>query len=108
MTSLTTVQVGTERRSQLLCALALLVQTSAALSSRGLASVGASTVGSLTVGSREHTELFVVDDGRVVSVDHDDFEVLVLPVLANPIGVENLEVWEVAVDALFCLSLIHI
>ena len=101
LTSLATVQVGTERRSQLLCALALLVQTTTALSSGGLASVGASTVGSLSVGSREHTELLVVDDGRVVRVDHDDFEVLVLPVLADPVGVENLEVGEVAVDTLF-------
>ena len=99
--SLATVQVGTERRSQLLCALALLVQTSTALSSRGLASVGAATVGSLAVGSRENTELLVVDDGRVVRVDQDDFEVLVLPVLANPIGVENLEVGEMTVDTLF-------
>ena len=101
LTSLATVQVGTERRSQLLGALALLVQTTTALTSGGLASVGSSTVGSLPVGSREHTELLVVDDGWVVRVNHDDFEVLVLPVLADPVGVENLEVGEVAVDALF-------
>ena len=58
-------------------------------------------MGSLAVGSREHAKLLVVDDGGVVRVNHDDFEVLVLPVLANPVGVENLEVGEVAVNTLF-------
>ena len=98
--SLATVQVGTQRGSQLLSALALLVQTTTALASGGLATVGSSTVGALAVGSREHTELLVVDDGRVVRVDHDDFEVLVLPVLADPVGVENFQVGEVAVHTL--------
>ena len=100
-TALATVQVGTQRRSQLLSALALLVQTTTALASGGLATVGSSTVGSLAVGPGEYTELLVVDDGRVVGVDHDDLVVLVLAILADPVGVEDFQVGEVAVDTLF-------
>ena len=33
----------------------------------------------------EDTELLIVDDGRVVCVDHDDFEELVLSIFANPV-----------------------
>ena len=99
--SLATVQVGTQRRSQLLSALALVVQTTTALTGGRLATVGSSTVGSLAVGSGEYTELLVVDDGRVVRIDHDDLVVLVLTILADPVGVEDFQVGEVAVDTLF-------
>ena len=55
----------------------------------------------LVVRSGEHAELLVIDNGRVVRIDHDDFVVLVLPVLADPVRVEDFEVGEVAVDTLF-------
>ena len=79
--SLATVQVSTKRRSQLLSALALVVQTATALTGGRLATVGSSTVGSLAVGSGEYSELLVVDDGRVVRIDHDDLVVLVLSLI---------------------------
>jgi len=69
MLSLATVQVGTQRRSQLLGALALVVQTATALSCGGLSSVSTSTVGVLVVRSGENAELLVLDDGRVVGVN---------------------------------------
>ena len=77
------------------------MQTTAALTGGRLATVSTTTVGLLAVGSREHSKRLVVDDGRVVRVDHDDFVVLVLPVLANPVRVEHFEVGEVAVHTLF-------
>ena len=49
----------------------------------------------------EDTELLIVDDCRVVCVDHDDFEELVLTIFANPVRVENFEVREVASNTLF-------
>ena len=61
--SLAAVEVRTERGSQLLGALALLVQTASTLSCRGLATVSTATVGRVSVRTREHTELLVVDDG---------------------------------------------
>ena len=104
MLSLATVQVGTQRRSQLLGAFAFVVQTATALSCGGLASVSTSTVGVLVVRSGENAELLVLDDGRVVGVNEDDLVVLVLPVLTDPVRVEDFEVGEVAVDTLFsCL-----
>ena len=99
--SLATVQVCTERGAEFLGALALVVQTATALARRGLASVGSSSVGGLAVGSGKHTKLLVVDDGRVVRIDEDDLVVLVLAILADPVGVEDLEVGEVAVHTLF-------
>ena len=99
--SLAAVQVCTERGAEFLGALALVVQTATALARRGLASVGSSSVGGLAVGTGKHTELLVVDDGRVVRIDEDDLVVLVLAILADPVGVENLEVGEVAVHTLF-------
>ena len=53
----------------------------------------------------EDAELLIIDDGRVVCVDHDNLEELVLTVFADPVGVENLKVWEVACDTLFCNAL---
>ena len=99
--SLAAVEVCLERRSQLLCALPLLVQSTSTLSGGGLASVSSSTVGLVSVGSTEHTELLILDDSRVVCVDHDDFVELVLTVLANPVRVENFEVREVTCNTLF-------
>ena len=105
MISLATVEVCLEGRSQLFCSLTLVVQTTTSLTSGGLATVGTSTVGGLAVGTGEHTELLVVDDSRVVGVDHDDFEELVLSVFANPIRIENLKVREVTCNTLFSDSL---
>ena len=55
----------------------------------------------VTVCLTEYTKLLVVDDSRVVCVDHDDFEELVLSIFANPIGIENFEVREVTCNTLF-------
>ena len=33
----------------------------------------------------EDAELLIVDDCRVVRIDHDDFEELVLTIFANPV-----------------------
>ena len=53
----------------------------------------------------EDAELLIVDDCRVVCVDHDDFEELVLTIFANPVRVENFEVREVASNTLFSNTL---
>ena len=81
------------------------MQTTSALSGRGLATVSTSTVGLVSVGSTEHTELLILDDSRVVGVDHDDFVELVLSVLANPVRVEDFQVREVTCNTLFCDTL---
>ena len=49
----------------------------------------------------EDAELLIVDDCRVVRIDHDDFEELVLTILTNPVRVENFEVREVTCNTLF-------
>ena len=103
--SLTTVEVCLERRTQLLCTLTLLVQSTSSLTSRGLTSVSTSTVGGLAVCTGKHTELLVVNDSRVVCVDEDHFEELVLSVLANPVRVEDFQVREVTCNTLFCDTL---
>jgi len=99
--SLAAVEVCLERRSQLLCALTLLVQSSASLTSGGLTSVSTSTVSGFSVRTREYTELLIINDSWVVCVDHDDFEELVLTILSNPVGVENFQVREVTCNTLF-------
>jgi len=103
--SLTAVEVCFERRTQLLCTLTLLVQSTSSLTGRSLTSVCTSTVGGLAVCTGEHTELLVVNDSRVVCVDHDHFEELVLSVLANPVRVEDFQVREVTCNTLFCDTL---
>ena len=103
--SLTTVEVCLERRTQLLCTLTLLVQSTSSLTSRGLTSVSTSTVGGLAVCTGKDTELLVVNDSRVVCVDEDHFEELVLSVLANPVRVEDFQVREVTCNTLFCDTL---
>ena len=85
MISLATVEVGLEGRSQLFCTLTLVEETTTTLSSGGLTTVSTATVAVVSVGLAEDTELLVVDDGRVVSVNHDDFEELVLSIFANPV-----------------------
>ena len=53
----------------------------------------------------EDAELLVVDDCRMVGINHDDFEELVLTIFANPVRVENFEVREVTSNTLFCDTL---
>ena len=62
-------------------------------------------MGVVSIRSTEHTKLLILDDSRVVSIDHNDFVELVLAVLANPVRVENFEVWEVACNTLFSHAL---
>ena len=85
MISLATVEVGLERRSQFFCTLTLVEETTTTLSSGGLTAVSTASVAVVSVGLAEDTELLVVDDGRMVSVDHDDFEELVFSIFANPV-----------------------
>ena len=105
MISLASVEVCLEGRSQLFCALALVEKTTSTLSCRRLSTVCTSTMAVVSVCLTEDAELLIVDDGRVVCVDHDNLEELVLTVFADPVGVENLEVWEVACNTLFCNAL---
>ena len=82
---LATVEVGLERRSQLFCTLTLVEETTTTLSSGGLTTVRTASVAVVSVGLAEDTELLVVDDSRVVCVDQNDFEELVLSIFANPV-----------------------
>ena len=103
--SLTTVEVCLERWTQFLRTLALVVQTTASLSSRGLASVSTSTVGLVSISSAEHTELLVSNDCWVVCVNENYFVELVLAVLSNPVRVQNFHVREMAGNTLFSHAL---
>jgi hypothetical protein len=83
--SLSAVEVRFERRTQLFCALTLVEETTTTLSSGCLSTVGTASMAVVPVCLTEYTKLLVVDDSRVVCVDHDDFEELVLSIFANPV-----------------------
>lgn len=83
--SLASIEVCLEGRSQLFCTLALVEETTSTLSGRRLSTVCTATMAVVSVCLTEDAELLIVDDCRVVCVDHDDFEEFVLPVLANPV-----------------------
>ena len=87
--------MGLEARTELLGALALVVQPTTSLACRGLASSGTASVG----GTSHPTELLVVDDRRVGRVDEDDL-VELTPILTDPVGVQDLEVRVATADAL--------
>ena len=89
MISLASVEVCFEGRSQLFCALALVEKTTSTLSCRRLSTVCTATMAVVSVCLTEDAELLIVDDGRVVSIDHDDFEILVLAVLPDPVRVQD-------------------
>ena len=100
--SLAAVEVRLERRTELLCALALAAgETTTALAGGGEATGRTAAVAVVAVRPGEHAELLVGDNCGVVGVDEDDLVVLVLPILADPIGVQDLEVGVVAGAALF-------
>jgi hypothetical protein len=83
--SLSAVEIRLERRSQLFCALTLVEETTSTLSSGCLSTVSTASVAVVTVCLTEYTKLLVVDDSRVVCIDHDNFEELVLSIFANPV-----------------------
>ena len=100
--SLAAVEVRLERGSELFGALALAAGEAApALAGGGQATGRTAAVAVVTVGLGEHAKLLVGDDRGVVRVDEDDLVVLVLPILADPVGVQDLEVGVVASTALF-------
>ena len=88
--------MGLQARTELLSALALVVQPTTSLACGGLASSGTASVG----GASHPTELLVVDDRRVGRVDEDDLVELVTPILTDPVGVQDLEVRVATADAL--------
>ena len=83
--SLASVEVCLEGRSQLFCTLTLVEETTATLSGRRLSTVCTATMAVVSVCLTEDAELLIVDDGRVVCVDQNDFEELVLSIFANPV-----------------------
>jgi len=85
---LAAVQVSLQTRANLLCALTLSSQTTATLASAGLAACGSAGV---TTASNP-AQLLVSLDYGVTWVEHDDLVEFVSTVLANPVGIENLEV----------------
>src|ERR1041385_3038023 len=84
------------RRAGVLGALAGPAQAAVPLPRRGLAAQDAVA----GVGLRDPAQVLVRLDGRVVGVEEDDLEVVVLAVLADPVRVEDLEVGEVLGGAL--------
>jgi hypothetical protein len=103
--SLSTVEVCLKRRTQFLCSLTLVMQTTASLSSRGFASESTSTVGLVSVRTAEHTELLVSNDCWVVCINENYFVELVLTVLSDPVRVQDFHVREMTCNTLFSHTL---
>ena len=85
MISLATVEVRLERRSQFLCSLTLVEETTSTLSSGSLSTVCTASVAVVTVRLTKDTELLIVEDGGMVCINQNNFEELVLSVFANPV-----------------------
>ena len=91
-----------EARAQLLSALSFVEEATPLLPGACLASEGTTGV----AGSRGYPpELLIGFDRRVVWVDHYDLVELVLAVFADPIRVQNLEIWIAPTDTLLSDSL---
>ena len=100
--ALAAVEVRLERRTELLSALALAAgETTTALAGGGKATGRTAAMAVVAVRPGEHAQLLVGDDRGVVRVDENDLVVLVLPILADPVGVQDLEVGVVPGAALF-------
>ena len=89
--------MGPDAWADLFGALTLVHQAAAFLSGAGLAAQDAATVGK----RGDPVDDRVVDDGGVGGVNENNFEEVVHPVFADPVGVEYLHVGEVGCGAFF-------